>query len=278
MNILDIKTHKENLDNLGYTKLDITELMGEDFKNSFRNSLYQDDMMEMANQFNTIRFDLTSPIHPDKMQEIVEKHNLLVRINDFKNINFSEETKLFKYQTNFAYNKPQNKKLDNSEIEDIQNFIDLITSQTPIDNISQIWLYSRGPEYNNEFSSIDLIWKQIYDLFYSNEYPENTVSRSLIEKTRYSKNCYLEPHEDGQGNGNIFGIIVYLNNRYNKSDGGYLTFGEGDSAMEIEPIFGNIAVIDFSKNDPRHAVEKVTEGDGRFAYISFIKSTIKGKI
>ena len=87
--------------------------------------------------------------------------------------------------------------------------------------------------------------------------------------TYYDKGCVLDNHSDGTGTGRICALLIYLNEDYDKNDGGILVL---ENEYNVLPIFGNVAIIDLQSYDIQHAVSKVTGGIGRYAILSFVKT------
>lgn len=282
MSTLDIDLHKSNLFSKGYTSLTLDELISTEFKNKLRDTVYKDDMTEMNPQFNKLRFDCRSTLTSEEFIEICEKYNLLPRKSDLDNLIFGinhnnyNQPPLFKYQTflQFSDTEHHNSTLDEERISKFNDF--LLEIKDKVLQVSQIWYYSETPQNDKEIELVNQIWKKVFDVFYSDKLSiKNSPPRAPIQKTRYGLGCSLERHEDGAENNNIFALLIYLNNRYDKSEGGYLTLGEGEDSIDVEPHIGNIAIIDFTEHDPSHAVSEVTSGDGRYAFLTFISNTEK---
>lgn len=283
MSTLDIDLHKSNLFSKGYTSLTLDELISTEFKNKLRNTAYKDDMTEMNPQFNKLRFDFRSKLPPEEFIEICQKYNLLTRKSDLDNLIFDinhdnyNHGPLFKYQTNLQFSDTEhhNSKLDEERISKFNDF--LLEIKDKLLQVSQIWYYSETSKNDEEIELVNQIWKKVFDVFYSDKFSiKDSPSIAPIQKTRYGLGCSLERHHDGASNDNIFALLIYLNNRYDKSEGGYLTLGEGEDSIDVEPHIGNIAIIDFTKHDPSHSVSEVTSGDGRYAFLTFISN--KGKV
>ena len=63
-------------------------------------------------------------------------------------------------------------------------------------------------------------------------------------------------------------MLVYLNDiDYNSEWGGNIVF-EGNET--VDPIYGNIAILDFKENNSLHEVKKVVGGYGRYAFLDFV--------
>lgn len=90
----------------------------------------------------------------------------------------------------------------------------------------------------------------------------------LMDFTYYSKDCYLNNHSDGTGTGRICAILIYLNEVYDENDGGILILNNKD---KVVPTIGTVAIIDLQTFDIPHMVTEVTNGIGRYAFLSFVK-------
>ena len=92
----------------------------------------------------------------------------------------------------------------------------------------------------------------------------------VTDMTFFDYGCHIQNHQDGTNNDRICSIILYLNETYDKNDGGILKLKNKE---EVLPIFGNIAVISLEKTNinVEHAVSKVTGGIGRYAITTFIQ-------
>jgi len=89
-----------------------------------------------------------------------------------------------------------------------------------------------------------------------------------MEFTYYDKGCYLNNHSDGTGTGRICAILIYLNENYDVNNGGILVLNNADNVV---PEIGNVAIIDLQSFDIPHMVTEVTDGIGRYAFLSFVK-------
>lgn len=132
-------------------------------------------------------------------------------------------------------------------------------------DISQIWFMNNRsdelPLKNKIELGLDKIVKFLYDLDET-----STITHPELQLTYYNKHCRFQPHVDGvAGDGLLCSILVYLNENYNKEDGGLLMFND----ELIVPEFGICAIMDMTKHQIRHGVTEVTNGNGRFAILSF---------
>jgi Rps23 Pro-64 3,4-dihydroxylase Tpa1-like proline 4-hydroxylase len=152
-------------------------------------------------------------------------------------------------------------------LKKIENILKKISSI-----ISQTWyfktLVSESATLNNIVSKI--YQKSIMALYsdYISDYEmyiKNILRGNTL--TLYVKNNFIEPHSDGYVDGRLCVILIYLNDDYKNEFGGELVI---DNKNIIEPIFGNIAILDFTKNNILHSVNPVIDDNfKRFAFINF---------
>jgi len=138
-------------------------------------------------------------------------------------------------------------------------------------NKFQYWFHghvnSEESEYNkNLINLINLIYKRTISELY--DISENKVKDSAkIDLTLYTKNGFIMPHEDGYDEGRLCVILIYLNEDYQQGFGGKLKVGDKEL---VKPKLGEVAILDFTKNNPKHEVLPViSENFKRFAFIKF---------
>lgn len=148
-----------------------------------------------------------------------------------------------------------------SELEEIKK--DILKNYTNgIDNsLNQIW-YFIPPIYPTD--SFNKILKPLMHYFYDYD-----MKQCQSDITMYNDGCFLINHQDAiadidERKGHCV-ILIYLSTDYEKGKGGELIIG---NELEVEPIFGNVAIMDFTKHNPEHAVREVN-GYNRFCYINF---------
>ena len=131
----------------------------------------------------------------------------------------------------------------------------------PSVNSSQKWYFFHNPDTNGDFKKLaDKIVKELYDI--DDELNNN------YSITYYETGCFLKRHQDGYVDGRICVLLIYLNDSdYNPDWGGNLVFNDNDT---IAPLFGNVAVLDFTTHNAYHEVKEVVDGYGRYAFLSFV--------
>lgn len=182
-----------------------------------------------------------------------------------------------------------------NELSNIEDSFLIVSSENRVDNVKLI-TESRFAEQNKKKEemlknpSIVQIWFQsvpnpvtpstptlemyCYDKlkeFYSKNYKFGSPSFNM---SIYNKGCFIKNHIDGySGNDNrLCVVILYLNKDWKKGMGGELIIKTemGDS-IEIEPVFGNFTILDFTTANLEHEVKPVlSEILNRRALISFM--------
>lgn len=168
------------------------------------------------------------------------------------------------------------------------NFDDFISVYSELENYSknefQYWFFNNltfsndGGDYfeikNNLIEKVNSIHKFILSHFYNitkSIYLEN----KSVDLTLYTKNGHIVNHQDGFDENRLCVILIYLNDDYKEGYGGELkisTQGVLHTKTEciVKPEFGNVAILDFTKNNPHHEVLSVIDDNfKRFAFIKF---------
>jgi Rps23 Pro-64 3,4-dihydroxylase Tpa1-like proline 4-hydroxylase len=129
-------------------------------------------------------------------------------------------------------------------------------------NLSQIWHWCKD---NNNLTN-ELLYK-IFSQFYNHKKDELNIMSSI---TLFTEGCFIENHLDGMSSDRIAGILIYLNKNYDENNGGCLIL---KNKTKIIPEYGNVVVIDYTKNSVEHLVTKVIKND-RKAICAFIHKKI----
>jgi hypothetical protein len=125
-----------------------------------------------------------------------------------------------------------------------------------------------------------------------NVYPQFTEENILqVDNfTLYENNDFIKLHRDGRNPGRLCVILIYLSDLEDYVDGGGrlliykkdtldggFSFSTLDNDIEtkncievVTPVVGNFVILDFTKNNPFHAVEPVKNEFKRHCYINFV--------
>lgn len=138
--------------------------------------------------------------------------------------------------------------------------------------ISQSWYFNQQIHDNQIDYILREIYKKTINKLYSDDIANNIKFDDILlpsgtDLTLFIKNNFIESHNDGIVDGRLCVILIYLNDDYINGYGGELVINEQNI---IEPRFGNIAILDFTKNNVIHSVNPVLDDNfKRFAYIKF---------
>ncbi len=210
-------------------------------------------------------------------KELLEKGYISFNLKDFNENIYNQLVKLFPLEKLVPENfknlrasvielKKESPYKDNTnnkpftELEIIKNDILNNYNDGVNNSVDQIW-YFDSPFYPGE--SFNEIVEPLVKCFY--DYDIKGVQSDI---TMYNDGCFLLNHQDAVNDINNRGhcaILIYLSTDYEKGKGGELIIA---NELEVEPIFGNVAIIDFSKHNPYHAVREV-KGYNRFCFINF---------
>jgi hypothetical protein len=238
---------------------------------SFNLKNVDDDLYnELYNNFN--KLDKLSSINRLRYDCTVE--------DDSKKFNFEDYCKKLKDEFNLSdestyEHRPANKYLINLAFNLGGKYEYLSKCKKEIDNFkgnhkAQSWLFTSP----NPFFPLNPVVKKIYKKILDNLYPdyinENLYSENKLDSfdlTLYEKNDFIEPHNDGIDPQRLCVILIYLNDDYQKEFGGELII---ENHVNVPPIFGNVAILDFTANNPTHSVNHVLDDEfKRFAFIKF---------
>jgi hypothetical protein len=131
----------------------------------------------------------------------------------------------------------------------------------------QLWYFGWPYDAKAEKTPFTEIIKPLFKYFYDEE-----CEGASSQVTMYNDGCYLKNHTDG--NGGYTGdrhcaILIYLSNEYEKGKGGEMVLSKNKTdEVWVEPIYGNVAIFDFTKHDIWHRVEKII-GYNRYCFINF---------
>jgi Rps23 Pro-64 3,4-dihydroxylase Tpa1-like proline 4-hydroxylase len=89
--------------------------------------------------------------------------------------------------------------------------------------------------------------------------------------TLYKNTDFIQPHKDGMNVGRCCVVLIYLSHEKDYNDGGgEIVITEGDFNEKVVPINENFCILDFTKNNPYHAVNPVKNNFERYTYINFV--------
>ena len=131
----------------------------------------------------------------------------------------------------------------------------------------QLWYFDWPYDVKSKKNPFTELVKPIFEYFYDEE-----CKGANSQVTMYNDGCYLKNHTDGAGGytgDKHCVILIYLSTEYEKGKGGEMVLSKDKTnEVSIEPIYGNVAIFDFTKHDIWHRVEKV-KNYNRYCFINF---------
>jgi hypothetical protein len=102
--------------------------------------------------------------------------------------------------------------------------------------------------------------RNVFTSIIEDVYPADSYDKNFfINCTMYNKLCYINRHQDGTAGHRLTNILIYLNDDYVTGMGGEIVINE----EKVNPELGKVAIIDFSENNPVHAVTEVLDENFR---------------
>lgn len=121
--------------------------------------------------------------------------------------------------------------------------------------LEQIWFY-----FDTSKQKIMNFRHKLYSLFYDVD-----TGNCGTKFTLYNDGCYLNNHQDGIFGNRHCAMLIYLSTDWDENKGGELVI---DNNTILPPIYGNVAILDFTKHNPYHKVNKVN-GFNRYCLLNF---------
>jgi Rps23 Pro-64 3,4-dihydroxylase Tpa1-like proline 4-hydroxylase len=102
--------------------------------------------------------------------------------------------------------------------------------------------------------------REVFTSIIEDVYPADSYDTNFfINCTMYNKLCYINRHQDGNAGHRLTNILIYLNEDYVEGMGGEIVIND----EKVNPELGKVAIIDFSQNNPAHAVTEVLDENFR---------------
>jgi Rps23 Pro-64 3,4-dihydroxylase Tpa1-like proline 4-hydroxylase len=102
--------------------------------------------------------------------------------------------------------------------------------------------------------------REVFTSIIEDVYPADSYDTNFfINCTMYNKLCYINRHQDGNAGHRLTNILIYLNEDYVEGMGGEIVIND----EKVNPELGKVAIIDFSENNPTHAVTEVLDENFR---------------
>jgi len=249
--------NKEKLVNEGYLSFNLKDV-DEDLHNELYNKFNKLDKLSYIDRLRydcTIEGDLEKFSFEDYCKKLKDEFNLS---DDSKFQHYpADKNKIklaFNLKSEYEYVSKCKKEIDNFKGN----------------HKAQSWLFSSPIPLFPLNPVVEKIYKKILNNLYPDYVNENLYFENGLDQfdlTLYEKNDFIEPHSDGIDPQRLCVILIYLNDDYQTGFGGELII---KNHIKVTPIFGNVAILDFTANNPIHSVNHVLDDEfKRFAFIKF---------
>ena len=133
------------------------------------------------------------------------------------------------------------------------------------EDIFQLWHWNAG----DSKMEVENHYKPYFEKFARYFYDVDTFQQLKFNSqfTMYSNRCFLQNHKDGKVDGRLCVVLIYLNEEYDKTNGGLLILNSNE---EVLPKIGNVAILDLGEFDIEHQVTEVVGNKNRYCVLSFI--------
>jgi hypothetical protein len=133
------------------------------------------------------------------------------------------------------------------------------------EDIFQLWHWNAG----DSKMEVENYYKPYFEKFARYFYDVDAFQQLKFNSqfTMYSNRCFLQNHKDGKVDGRLCVVLIYLNEEYDKTDGGLLILNSNE---EVLPKIGNVAILDLGEFDIEHQVTEVIGNKNRYCVLSFI--------
>jgi GDP-L-fucose synthase len=182
----------------------------------------------------------------------------------------SAETKedyLYRYEyKNFSqFGGDYKPSITKDEIEERNQFI----KDNNLDVVQKWW---ESVKFTGDLSTSKDYFKKVVEDYVVKIYPElkDNIEHQMAF-TIYEDGDHITPHNDGENRARKCVILIYLSDEKDYiNGGGELVVMEDGDVKSLIPIKGNFSMLDFTHNNPNHAVNPVKNGFRRLTFIDFI--------
>lgn len=169
---------------------------------------------------------------------------------------------------------PHNKKLEETNtfipLNELENRLKFIKDNDG--KVDQQWYFSdisALPIHNFDALSysrkISNFIGEIYDT------DSRYIHLNPLNVTYYAKDDFIDEHRDGKNLNRLCAFLLYFGNNqlHIKEQGGRLIINSTGEPIYIEPVRPNYVILDFTKHNILHAVEKCATDFNRFTLLCF---------
>ena len=255
---------REKLLRDGYLTFNIKEVDLDLYNRLYSN--FQDQTYSNKNW--SLRYE-TTIIHESekKLRETILDYFKELNINDNHNFSIDKKNETSKIDSHMV--RMFIHEYDLNTLKSLQKKLDKFTTNKN----GQSWYYKNKCPFSTE------LIKELFNKTIINElYNEDIIDKDKYSKfygiyqdtdfTLYIKNNYIETHQDAEDKGRLAVFLMYLSDDYKDGYGGEIVV---NNEKTVTPEFGNIVILDFTKNNLQHEVMPVLdENFHRYAIINFL--------
>lgn len=138
--------------------------------------------------------------------------------------------------------------------------------------VTQKWYVSNSENKKEVLKFLDLMSLDLISQFYpSRQFTIGNDNKTRGNITLYEPGNFIDMHKDGENEGRLCAVLIYLNPQEKYLGGGELVIiNKYGKKLVIPPIFGNFCILDFLSSNLSHGVRPIQPGWHRYAYLSFI--------
>jgi len=253
-------TDKSLLEN-GYKFFNLKNY-NQDYYNELIKNSYNHSCSEMLQNLSTFSISGYSSLNEDELRTKLSFENFPFKYDFFISDNESNKLKNRDFTHRISITSDS---FDNSRI------VSEMIIRNYLYDISQYWFENnyRSDDALPVVNIIKKIQKDIVSTHYNVDVNSYFDDNWKVQHTYFPKNSFIISHADGQNLNRLCAILIYLSDNHKVEWGGNLILNQGELA--IPPKSGNVAILDFTKHNVEHAVDKLKSDYGRYTYLSFIE-------
>lgn len=208
----------------------------------------------------------------EKYEEGFKKHTIGIDDSEYKKLmsgvrlDITNRELLSDMIVSDMFDSDGNSKMYNAgTFENGQRIKDYIRNTHLKEDIFQIWHWNAG----DSKMEVENYYKPYFEKFARYFYDVDTSQQLKFNSqfTMYSNRCFLQNHKDGKVDGRLCVVLIYLNEEYDKTNGGLLILNGNERVL---PKIGNVAILDLGEFDIEHQVTEIIGNQNRYCVLSFI--------
>ena len=138
--------------------------------------------------------------------------------------------------------------------------------------VTQKWYVSNSENKKEVLKFLDLMSLDLISQFYpSRQFTIGNDNKTRGDITLYEPGNFIDMHKDGENEGRLCAVLIYLNPQEKYLGGGELVVIDKQRKRSVmAPLLGNFCILDFLSSNLSHGVRPIQPGWHRYAYLSFV--------